>query len=236
LKKTKRRKNMSKKTSIVPTILVAAICMVQGWTAKGTAGGNAAGSVKLLINSGGNLIGDGQGQTSPDLYSDNTISGSTDPCVAGSTNSTGFTVVYPDRTLSDGSFCNASASVLNGHPARTFELYLNDSTGACEILGTTADASGYCAITADPVGYQRFELGSPFASKPSSSDRFAFDYNGLRWSVIPDKAASVQSLDTNTRVISYTGTAKLNEVMSTGPVPVTGSFPFTFSLTVQRVQ
>ena len=227
---------MNKRTAIVVTVLSTAIWLIPSWAARGSGGGNAAGPVKVLINSGGNLIGDGVGQTSPDLYTDNTIPGSTDPCVAGAVNSTGFTVVYPDRTLSDGSFCNADASVLNGHPARTFELYLNDSTGACEILGTTADANGYCTITADPVGYQRFELGSPFASKPSSSDRFAFDYNNARWSVIPDKAATVQSLDSNTRVITCSGTAKLNQVTSTGPVPVTGSFPFTFSLTVQRVQ
>src|SRR5262249_49904413 len=152
----------------------------------------------------------------------------TDPCVSGSVNSTGFTVVYPDRSLADGSFCNADTIVLGVHPARFYYLHLNNSAGACAKLGVagTVDTSGYCTVAADVAGYQRFELGSPFARKPSSSPRFAFDYAGARWSIIPDQAANVQTLDANTRVISLadTGTARLNQVTSTGPSPMTGSF------------
>jgi hypothetical protein len=51
-----------------------------------------------------------------------------------------------------------------------------------------------------------------------------------------DSAATMQSPDADTRVISYTGAAKLNQVVSGSATPVTGSFPFAFLLTVQRVQ
>jgi hypothetical protein len=233
---------MSKRITQVVIVVAVLSCALPAWAAKkpsggggGSGGSSSATPVKMWISASGDILGDGQGQTEPDLYTDATIPGSTDPCVSGGVNSTGFAVVYPDRQLSDGTFCNADPTILGGHPARTYTLHLSDSTGACEYLAAALDANGYCTVTADVEGYQRFELGSPFARKPSSSGRFAFDLNGSRWSVITDGAAMVQSPDANTRVISYTGTAKLNQVIDSVATPKTESFPFTFSLTVQRV-
>ena len=202
-----------------------------------SAGGSSA---TLLINANQDVLGDGLGTTpnDPDLYVDFLLPPPNDACVSGSVNADGFTVFYLDRQLSDGSFCNTDPTVLGSSPARTYLLYLDNSAGACDQLAASVNTAGYCTVAADVGGYQRIALGGPFASKPSSSLRFAFDHDGSRWSVIPDKAATVQSPDSNTRVITSPrgATATLNLVGPNGPTPVTGSFPFTYSLTVKRSQ
>jgi hypothetical protein len=236
---------MFKRSTLVVIVLTTLSCALPTFAAKkpsgggggsGSGGSGGSGStspVKMLIQAGGDLISDG---LKGDLYTDYTDSVDGDSpglCVSGGFNSTGFTAVYPDRQLSDGTFCNSDSLILSGHPARTYSLHL--PADACDALGAEADASGYCTVTADVEGYQRFELGSPFARKPSASGRFAFDYAGSRWSVITDDPAMVQS-DGETRVISYGGTATLNQVIDGVPTPLTDPFPFTFTLSVQRVQ
>jgi hypothetical protein len=64
----------------------------------------------------------------------------------------------------------------------------------------------------------------------------ALSRNGVRYGVITDTSGSLLSLDTNTRLITYTGTAKLFLVVNgTASQQLTYSFSLPFQMQVQRV-
>jgi hypothetical protein len=63
----------------------------------------------------------------------------------------------------------------------------------------------------------------------------ALTHDDVQYGVITDSAGSVLVLDANTRLVTYTGTAKLFLVTGTGFQQLTYSFILPFQMQAQRV-
>src|SRR6185437_13052700 len=101
---------------------------------------------------------------------------------------------------------------------------------------TFGSPNGYCTVATDPLAYERIILGSPFASKPGTGQmHLALTHDDVQYGVITDSAGSVLVLDANTRLVTYTGTAKLFLVTGTGFQQLTYSFILPFQMQAQRV-
>jgi len=220
-------------------ILTAAlICF--GFTGMAVAGASTPANLTIMDDPSYNVHSDGKGLVLPNLYIDRNLPNG-DPCDSGGVNSTGYTVFYPGTKLSNGLFCNAG---LPANEQRTYVFLfpygdgdVGGYPGPCQYLHVPQGPTGYCTVTTDPLDYERIILGSPFAPKPSTGQmHLALSLNHVRYGVITDTSGSVTSLDANTRVITYTRTAKLFLVVSgTASQQLTYSFQLPFQMQVQRV-
>ncbi len=208
----------------------------------GHAGSSAPINLTIMDGSSYNVHSDGKGTVQPNLYI-NYVLPSGDPCVSGAVLSNGYTVFYPDTKLSNSTFCNAT---LPASEQRTYIFlfpYGNGSPiggypGPCQYLNVPestdsfGNPTGYCTVETDPLQYERIILGSPFSSKPSTGQiHLSLNYNGVQYGVIADTTGSILTIDANTRLITYTGTAQLN---SPGGTQLTYSFNLPFQMQVQR--
>ena len=197
----------------------------------------------IMDSSSYNVHSDGKGAVEPNLYIPSVLPNG-DPCVSGATLSNGYTVFYPDVKWSNGTLCN---STLPASKQRTYIFlfqYGNGSTiggypGPCQYLNVpeTIDALGnptdYCTVETDPLQYERIILGSPFTTKPSTGQmHLSLNFNGVQYGVITDTVGSVLTIDTNTRLITYTGTAKL---YTAGGTQLTYPFNLPFQMQVKKV-
>ena len=193
-------------------------------------------NLTIMDNSSYNVHSDGKGKVQPNLYI-NYVLPNGDPCVSGAVLSNGYTVFYPDMKLSNGMFCNTT---LPASEQRTYIFlfpYGNGSPiggypGPCQYLNVPENPTGYCTVQTDPLQYQRIILGSPFSSKPSTGQmHLSLNYNGVQYGVITDTSGSVLTIDANTRLITYTGTATLD---TPGGTQLTYSFNLPFQFQVQK--
>jgi hypothetical protein len=203
-------------------------------------------NLTIMDGSSYNLHSDSEGKAQPNLYTDSILPNG-DPCVSGMVNSTGYTVFYPDAKLSNGTFCNAglpeseqrtyvflfpygNGNPIGGYPGPCQYLHVLEGTDS---LGYP---TGYCTVETDPLEYERIILGSPFASKPSTGQmHFSLSYNGVQYGVITDTNGSVLTIDANTRLVTYTGTAKLYLPNGTRFQQLTYSFNLPFQMQAKRV-
>jgi hypothetical protein len=193
-----------------------------------------------------NVHSDGKGAVQPNLYINHTLPNG-DPCDSGSVNSTGYAEFYPDTELSNGTFCNTT---LPSGEQRTYIFLFPYGTGdliggypgPCQYLNapqstdSSGNPTGYCTAETDPLDYERIILGSPFASKPKTGQmHLSLFFNGVQYGVITDTSGSVLTINTNTRLVTYTGTAKLYLPKGTGFQQLTYSFSLPFQMQAQRV-
>jgi hypothetical protein len=228
-----------------PQFLVAGVMYI-AMISTAYAGSSVPANLTIMDDPSYNVHSDGKGAVKPNLYIDHTLPNG-DPCESGSVNSTGYTVFYPGIKLSNGAYCNSGLPVSE---QRTYVFrfpYGNGSLkggypGPCQYLNVPQDTdasgnpTGYCTVVTDPLAYQRIILGSPFASKPSTGQmHLALSYNGVQYGVITDTSGSVLSLDTNSRLVTFTGTAKLFLVAGSRFQQLTYSFNLPFQMQAQRV-
>ena len=101
-----------------------------------------------------------------------------------------------------------------------------------ESIDQFGNPTGYCTVESDPLQYERIILGSPFSSKPSTGQiHLSLNYNGMQYGVITDAVGSVLTIDANTRLITYTGTARL---YTPAGAQLTYSFNLPFQFQVQK--
>ena len=207
------------------------------------AGSSVPINLTIMDSSSYNVHSDGKGVVQPNLYIPSVLPNG-DPCVSGATLSNGYTVFYPDTTLSNGMFCNTT---LPASEQRTYIFLfpyggggtIGGYPGPCQYLNVPestdsfGNATGYCTVATDPLQYERIILGSPFSSKPSTGQmHLSLNYNGVQYGVITDAAGSVLKIDANTRLITYTGTAKL---YTPGGTQLTYSFNLPLQLQLRQV-
>ncbi len=220
---------------VVGIMSVAMISAVQ-------AGSSVPVNLTIMDSSSYNVHSDGKGKVQPNLYI-NYVLPNGDPCVSGAVLSNGYTVSYPDMEFSNSTFCNAT---LPASEQRTYIFlfpYGNGSPiggypGPCQYLNLaeTTDSfgnpTGYCTVETDPLQYERIIFGSPFSSKPSTGQmHLSLNYDGVQYGVITDAAGTVLTIDANTRLITYTGTATL---YTPGGAQLTYSFNLPFQMQVQQ--
>jgi len=223
------------RTLVMGIVSVAVISTVH-------AGSSVPINLAIMDSSSYNVHSDGKGAIQQNLYI-NYVLPNGDPCVSGAVLSNGYTVFYPDTKSSNGTFCNTTLPVSE---QRTYIFLLPNGNGSpiggypgpCQYLNVpeSTDAfgkpTGYCTVETDPLQYERIILGSPFSSKPSTGQmHLSLNYSGEQYGVITDASGSILTIDANTRLITYTGTARL---YTPGGTQLTYSFKLPFQMQVQK--
>ena len=160
-------------------------------------------------------------------YTDHNLNG--DICVSASLSANGFTQIQQNYLISTrhAVWCNA-AQGLNFSP-RFWNIVIDDPTACEALLGPSAPAS--CTVVpVKTTDFERILPGNAFSSS-SSQVTFQFTLNGTGYSVRTDGNASIApGALTNTRVVTYTSTAKLYQ----SGTAISGPFPFAFQLVLEK--
>lgn len=154
-----------------------------------------------------------------------------DLCVSATMSSNGFIQIqqnYLSSTHPKDIWCNAAQA--KGFTPRYWNMIVDDGAACTALFG---NGSAPCTVVPQiSSDLERAIPGSNAFASSSSQITFQFTLSGRGYSIQTDSSAAITpGALTNTRTVTYHGTAKLYQ----SATAVSGSFPFEFQLVLAKL-